>query len=241
MKTKIFSVIFFILIIINTTFPQISFSIGPIIGYTGPSGDLSGTTMDYYSGTKYGQSGNVNFGAQAKLKILFIRAKVSIMYTSLSNSGNTEPDKGSVETSMKLLSYGVGTEFHLPLPLIPIHPYIGIDLMFTNFSGETVFTGDQRVPSGTYSLNSASRTGLGIGAGAELSLGKKYSLDLDIKYNMYNLLGKSFSGGDRRLDSYTSLNDEADPQYSADPDKHPISDSRMINAVQINLCFLFDF
>jgi opacity protein-like surface antigen len=241
LKTQLSGAVLFILFITNISFSQIKFSIGPVIGYTSPAGDLSGTTMDYYNGSKYGLNGSVNFGAQAKLKLLVINAKASVMYTSLSNTGNSEPGQGSVETNMKLLTFALGTEFHLPVPLIPVNPYIGAELLFTNFKGETVFTGVSRVPSGTYTLSSASRTGLGFGAGVEISFGKKSSLDLGIKYNMYNLFGKSFSGGDDRIFSYTSLNDEADPQYSVDPDKHPISGSRIISAVQFNLSYLFDF
>ncbi len=225
----------------NNTSSQIKFSIGPTIGYTGPMGDFGGTTIDYYNGTKYGLNGGVNFGAQAKLKLLILNIKGSAAYTSLSNSGNSEPGQGSVETNMKLLTFGLGTEFHLPIPLVPVNPYIGLELLFTNFNGETVFNGVARVPSGTYSMTSTSRTGLGVGAGVEISFGKKSSLDIGVKYNMYNLIGRSFSGGDNRIDTYTSLNDAADPLYSTDHDKHPVSSSRLISAFQFNLSYLFDF
>ena len=240
MKKLILSIII-ALITGNYSESQIKFSVGPIIGYTSPAGDLSGTTIEYYNGSKYGLNGAVNFGAQAKLKLLIINIKGSLAYTSLSNSGNSEPGQGSIESNMKLLTFGIGTEFHLPLPLVPVNPYVGLDLLLTNFSGETIFNGVARVPSGTYSMSPASRTGLGVGAGVEISMGKKTSLDLGVKYNMYNLIGRSYSGGDDRIFSYTSLNDEADPQYSADPNKHPVSSGRLISAVQFNLGFLFDF
>lgn len=241
MKKILGIIIFTSLFLCNYSFGQIKLSIGPIVGYTSPASDLSGSTMDYYSGAKYGLNGAVNFGAQAKVKLLIVNFKGSVMYTSLNNSGNSEPGQGSIENNLKLLTFGLGTEFHLPLPLVPVNPYISLEYLLTNFSGETVFQGVSRVPSGTYTMESASRSGLGIGVGAEISFGKKITMDLGLRYNAYNLFSKSNSGGDDRLSSYTSLNDEADPLNSSNPDMHPVAGSRSISAVQFNLSFLFDF
>jgi hypothetical protein len=136
---------------------------------------------------------------------------------------------------------GIGPELFIPLPVVPISPYLGIDFLISSFTGETIFTNVSLVENGTYEMASATRTGLGFGAGVKIGLGKKYSMDVNIRYNLHNLFGKSYTGGDQRSSSYTSLNDEADPSSSADPINHPIAEDRSVETVQFNLAFLFDF
>jgi opacity protein-like surface antigen len=236
-----FFVLFLLLVSMNLLYSQVKFSAGPEVGYTGPTGDLSGTTLDYYAGTKYGLNGGVNFGAIFKVKFTVVNLKLTLNYTSMSNSGNSEPGKGSVDIKNNMLVIGAGPEFAFNIPGSPIKPYVGVDLLFTSFSGETSFLGVAKVDSKTYSLNSATRTGLGIGGGVNFGLGKKYSLDLGLRLNFHNLMGKSYSGGDARYFSYTSLNDDKDPLFDGENDKHPIGNSRSISSIQINLAFLFDF
>ncbi|HEY3252171.1 MAG TPA: outer membrane beta-barrel protein [Ignavibacteria bacterium] len=218
---------------------QVKFSAGPTVGMTLPSGDYSGTTIDYYNGTKYGLGSGVNFGAVLKAGFSVVTIKASLNFSSLSNSGNSEPGQGSVNVKQKLFMIGIGPEFGFSLKGSPVKPYAGIDLLFTSFSGETSFQGVSKVPSGTYSMSSSSRTGIGFGIGAEFSVAKKYALDLNIKYNMLNLMGKDFTGGPDRINSYLALNDEKDPLYP--DDKHPIGSSRSISVIQFNLAFLFGF
>jgi len=55
-----------------------------------------------------------------------------------------------------------------------------------------------------------------------------------------NIGGKQFSGiKDSRLDSYIYLNDDKDPLYSPTDDKHIISNSRSIDALEFKLTALF--
>ncbi len=220
---------------------QVKFSLGPSLGITIPTGDYSGTTLDYYAGTKYGLSSGINFGAVFKAKFPILSLKVSLNYSPLKNTGNSEPGQGSVEVKQNLFIIGIGPEFSFNIPASPIKPYVGIDLLLTSFSGETTFQGVARVPSGTYSIASATRTGLGLGAGAEFSFGKKYALDFGIKYSLLNLMGKDFTGGSDRINSYTSLNDASDPLYTASNDEHFIVSNRSISVLQFNLAFLFGF
>jgi outer membrane autotransporter protein len=228
----------------NPLFSQVKFSAGPTLGYTAPTGDYSGTTIDYYAGTRYGLSGGINFGAIFKAKFSSISGKVSVIYSSLSNTGNSEPGQGTVEVRHNLLTIGLGPEFSFSLTGSQIKPYVGADLLFTSISGETTFLGVSRVPSGTFSMSSSTRTGLGFGAGVLLGLGKNYSLDIGFRYNLHNLMGKSFTPygeNDSRLFAYTSLNDDRDPIYPDEINDHPIGNSRSISSIMINLAFLFDF
>lgn len=221
-------------------FSQISFSIGPTAGYFGPSGDYSGNAIDYYNGTKYGLKGGMSFGAMARIKILMLSGKASVSYSSLSNSGTTG-NGGNIDLSQSIVTIGIGPELNLGIPLIPVRPYLGIDLLFTNFSGEVTFRNVPDIPDGTYKMSSASRTGLGLGAGVNLGISKKLSIDLNLRYNFHNLFGKDFTLGTTRTNSYMSLNDASDPNNSADPLNHPISGNRSIQSIQLNVGILFDF
>jgi opacity protein-like surface antigen len=218
---------------------QVKFSVGPELGVTIPVGDYSGTTIDYYNGTAYGLSPGINFGVVFKAALPVISFRVAANFSSLKNTGNSEPGQGSVTVKHHLFMLSAGPEFVINLPGSPVKPYLGADLLFTSFSGETSFQGVARVPSGPFEMSSASRIGLGVGGGVEFSIGKKYLLDLGFRYNIHNLFSKSFSGGDDRIFSYTSLNDDADPLYPEDISKHPIGSSRSISTLQVNLVFLF--
>jgi len=134
---------------------------------------------------------------------------------------------------------GVGPEFEFGTHASRITPYIGVELLLTSFGGEVTFQGVSRVPSGTYSMSTTTRTGLAVDIGAEFGLGTKNALDINLQYSFLNLLGKSINTGDSRLTSYTSLNDANDPLFATDPDHHPISGSRMITTLQLSLGFLF--
>jgi opacity protein-like surface antigen len=225
------------------SFSQVKLSLGPSVGLTLPTGDYSGTTIDYYNGAKYGLSSGFNFGVIFKIGLPVLSIRTGINYSALSNSGNSEPDKPNsfVEIKHSMFMIFAGPEFHFKIPSSPVLPYAGADLLFTSISGETQFQGVSRVETGTYDMNSASRLGVGIGAGIEYSFGKKYALDLGFRYNFINLIGKKFEElpSDKREDSYVNLNDEQDPNYAVDPDKHPISNSRSISTFQVNLAFLF--
>lgn len=233
----------FLIIFFETSYSQVKFSAGPTVGLTAPMGDYGGTTIDYYYGSKYGLGSGINLGAIFKAKFSSVSARVSAIYSSHSNTGNSEPGKGYVETKQSLFIIGLGPEFAFSIQGSPIKPYVGVDLLITNFSGETTFRGVARVPSdGTYSMSSATRTGIGFGAGIDYGLGKKYSLEFGIRYNLHNVFSKSFVGGDKRIFSYTSLNDDKDPLYPDDELKeHFIGSTRSITTFQFNLAFLFDF
>jgi opacity protein-like surface antigen len=226
-------------------YSQTGFSIGPSVGVTIPSGDYSGTTVDYYNGAKYGLGSGVNFGVvfKARLPVLNIRAAVN--YSSLSNSGNSETDRPQsfIEVKHNLLMLSAGPEFKFNIPASSLTPYAGADLIFTSISGESRFDEAARVDDGTYTMNGSSRLGIGLGAGAEIAIGNKFGIDICLRYNLINLIGKKFEElpSDERVDSYVNLNDEQDPNYSVDPNKHPINNSRSISTLQFNLAFLFRF
>lgn len=86
--------------------------------------------------------------------------------------------------SLNLLSLYAGGEYAL-IPG-PFSPYAGLDLQYNYF-----MEGKEDFPGGSASFSgSGSRVGLGIGAGIDFKLLPFLGLDLNLKYNIFNLLGK---------------------------------------------------
>jgi outer membrane protein W len=221
----------------------VKFAVGPTVGLTVPAGDYAGETYEYYVGTKYGLGTGFNVGAVLKARLLVLNIRAGLTYTSLSNTGIAELDEPGtyVEVKQNLVTIFAGPEYHFQIPASPVKPYIGADLLFTSFSGHTTFNEPvDRVPTGTYNMSTATRIGIGLGAGVEFGLGKTYALDFSIKYNLLNLIGKNYDvivTDPARLHAYINLNDDRDP-LSLD-NNHPIVNSRSISTLQFNLAFLF--
>jgi opacity protein-like surface antigen len=232
-----------IIVSVTPSMSQATLKLGGGFGVLMPRSDLKGSTLDYYSGTNYGLGNGLNLQAKAKVGLVGFNLTGEVDYASLSNSGNSAPGQGSVDVSQKIFSLKVGPEFRFGLPLSPITPYIGANIAMNRFSGETTFRGVAKVPSATYSVEAATRLGVGFSAGAEVSIGPLLSLDFNLAYNLMNLSGKEWNdvnpGTDQRLDSYLALNDSPDPQFAAESDKHVISGSRSIQSILFTVSVLF--
>ncbi len=246
-RVKYSSFVFlFSLILILPVYGQItnpfSFQAGGGIGYVIPAGDFGGSTMDFYSGTKYGFSNGLNLQGKVRFGIIGINLAGEVAYSSFSNSGYSEPGQGNVEVSQKILSLKIGPEFKLSLPVLPFTPYIGANIAFNHFGGDVTFQGVSRVPSAIYSMESATRVGLGITGGALFRM-SSFTLDIGLEVNMLNLFGKKWEDAnptvDQRLDTYLSLNDNADPAYLQGSNTHIVGNSRTINTFAITATAMF--
>lgn len=225
-------------------FSQLTLQVGGGLGILVPRADYGGSTIDYYLGTKYGLSRGINLHGKVRAGLVGLTLVGEVDYASLSNSGNSEPGQGRVEISQKVVSLKAGPEFQIDIPAAPITPYIGAHAAVHRFSGETFFQGVAKVPSGfTYVVQSTSRIGVGVDAGAIVKIGPLLSLDFSLHYDLMNPIGRSFEDvnplDDRRLDSYLALNDDRDPAFLPNEDKHFISSQRSIQAVAINVSVLF--
>jgi len=222
---------------------QITLQAGVGGGIVSPQADYAGSTAEFYSGKNYGLSSGYNLSGKARVGLLGLNVFAQIDYFSFSNSGESESGKGKVELNQKVISIKAGPEFQINLPLIPIKPYLNASISYNTFSGETIFNGVAKVPSGTHNLNSASRFGLGVGGGVAYKINPILSIDLGIQYSMMNLFGKVWEdvnpNKDQRLDSYLSLNDEKDPLSNLANDDHFISSSRAINSISITATLMF--
>lgn len=221
---------------------QITFQIGGGLGYSTPTGEYGGSTVDFYNGTNYGMESGFNYHAKIRAGLLFLDAFGEIGFTNFSGEGEAEPGQGNINVSNSIFSMKIGPEFPINIPLSPIQPYLLGFVSVNTFSGEVEFQGVQDVPSGTYEIASATRVGIGGGGGAVLNIGI-IKLDFSIMYHLINFKGNEYKienvTSHARLDNYTSLNDGKDPQYSAGSDTHFISDDRGIGAMEFKLTAMF--
>jgi len=219
-------------------YSQISLQIGGGLGYISPTGDYGGSTVDFYNGTKYGMSSGFNYHAKARVGLLGFNLFGIIEYSTISGDGESEPGQGQVENSHSIFSIKAGPEFNISPPLSPVGFYVDGFISVNTFSGTVNFQGVSQVSSGEYDLESATRFGVGAGGGVLLDLIPIVTFDFGIHYNLYNIFGQTYTGtttNPKRLDAYTSLNDDKDPLYGTDDDLYIIENSRAINAWQFTL------
>jgi opacity protein-like surface antigen len=228
-----------ILIFISSNlYSQVTLQVGGGLGYISPTGDYGGSTIDFYDGTKYGMSSGFNYHAKARVGLLGFNLFGIIEYSTVSGEGESEPGQGEVENSHSIFSIKAGPEFNLSPPLSPVGFYLDGFISVNTFSGTVKFQGVAQVPSGEYDLESATRFGVGAGGGVLLDFIPIVTIDLGVHYNLYNVFGQLYTGtttNPKRLDAYTSLNDDKDPLYGTDDDIFIVKDSRAINAWQFTL------
>lgn len=217
---------------------QVTLQVGGGLGYIAPAGDYSGSTVDFYNGTKYGMSSGFNYHAKARVGLLGFNLFGIIEYSTISGDGESEPGKGEVENSHGIFSIKAGPEFNISPPLSPVGFYLDGFVSVNTFSGTVKFQGVAEVPSGEYDLGSETRFGVGAGGGVLLDILPVVTLDFGVHFNLYNVFGKQYTGittNPKRLDAYTSINDEKDPLFGTDDDIFIIENARSINAWQFTL------
>jgi hypothetical protein len=115
-----------------------------------------------------------------------------------------------------LFTIGLGTQFGFDVPMSPVKPYVGLELLFSTISGSAKFQGTQNVQSSSIDMETASRTGLGFSAGAEIKI-ISMALDVSLKYNLINLFSKNYDGpiNATTRDEVYNTSTMGRPQYSA--------------------------
>jgi opacity protein-like surface antigen len=241
MKKPLLTLIF-ILITVYTTSAQIKLQAGIGGGIAIPSSEYSGSTIDYYSGTKYGLSTGYNIAGKFRVNLLPISIAGTIDYSSFSNSGESEDGKGKVDISQSIISIKVGPEYQVNIFVAPLTPYIWGNIAYNSISGETKFNGVSDVPSGNYDVKAASRFGFGLAGGVLINISPFLELDLGLQYNWVNPFGKDFEETDpnmvQRIDSYLALNDAKDPAFEPDNKEHFIENDRSINTFNITVTLM---
>jgi len=183
LKTKftVFLVGFLVLFSSNIFSQLISIGVGGgITQVTGPEG-----TTNAVSDGGLGYSTEYNLGAIGKvsLPLVPITPRAFVLYHIFNGDGTFNGQQ--IENSQSLLSVGLGASYNfIPVPA-GVDPYISLDVMFNSFGD---FTKKIAGADSTFSRNS--RTGLGLGVGAEVTILPKVNLDVSASYRMFNLIGK---------------------------------------------------
>ena len=232
-----------LLVLVAGTEAQVRFQVGVGAGVRLPRVDYGGETTEYYAGSKYGLSAGYTIQAKGRVSLGGFLLVGGLEYGRLSNSGQGEPGRGSVEVSQSVFTFKVGPEFSFSLPATPLMPYLGGNLGWHSISGTTTFHGLTKVPSGTFDVESASRIGMGLNGGAVIKIGTAMYLDLGVEYTFVNPLSKSWTTVDvkneGRIDSYKALNDDRDPEYAAGSENHFVGAARSISFLQITATLMF--
>jgi hypothetical protein len=221
--------------------------IQPVVGLTVPMSDYSGSIPDYYQGKSFGLSPGVNFGLCFSVNsgIPHLNLDFGVNYSILKNSGSsaTTTLNDYIELKQNLLIIYAGPTYfflHTPHQSNLLHPYFGVNLLYSNIFGSVTFARVQNVPDGSYDMQTADRLGIGFKIGNNFELGTGVGLEIEFSYNLINAFSKSYSGGSSgRINTYQSLNDDRDPFYSPGSIEHPVSNSRSISVFQMNLGFYF--
>jgi hypothetical protein len=133
---------------------------------------------------------NVGLVGKLDIPLIPITPRAFLFYHSFSGSGIPTPElfrmaaaDGEVKNSKTVFEIGFGAQYNfIPAPL-GFDPYLALDLSYNSFGKMKV--NDIEVPD-----SDASRYGLGIGIGTEVSIVPVINLDLYLCYKMLNLMGK---------------------------------------------------
>lgn len=214
---------------------QIKLQFGAGGEYVIPSGDFGGEVADFYYGKAYGEKVGIGFSGKARIGILGFGVVAGISYVSLSNNGILNDANETIDVKHSIFSIKVGPEYMIDIPLLPVKPYVGVNVALNSFSGESRLKGISGVSADLNTLESTSRIGIGFNGGAVISLGP-VTIDVGLQYNMLNMFGKEFVTvlTPTRNDSYIKLSDAADPLYNSSSNVHFVQNDRSINTIVIS-------
>lgn len=196
MKRKIIT--FFAVLFLSLPIFGQGLSIGPSVGY------IDVNSSDYFtSGFENGEfdlSTGLRYGlkARASLPLLPFTFTGHIYYASITVDGSYEGT--TFESESSLLNAAIGAEWNL-LPG-PIRPYAALDILYSK-TGDVSFSTLINGQVFEESNDGSSRTGLGIGVGATITLIPVIDLDASVKYNFNNLFGKE--DGEENLNTYSFM------------------------------------
>ncbi len=156
----------------------------------GLSGGLTNVTSpDSYSNSVsqngYGFGSNFHFGAQARIDLPLIPFTPILFIDYHMLKGEGDMNSINIKTSQNILSIGAeGEYFILPLPFVK--PYISLDVTLNKFGEIKEESSLLTVTQGGFT-----RYGGGIGVGVVVTVLPLVDLDLGLKYQTLNLVGKA--------------------------------------------------
>ena len=172
---------FLVLGTLNTFSQSISIGVGG--GLTQVTGAKEYITEVMYGGKDF--VSEYNFGAMGKIDIPLIPITPRVFALYHKFTGNGLISAARVKYSQSILSLGVGASYSfIPIPT-GTDPYIALDVMYNSYGDFTTTKNgnETKVPKD-------SRTGIGVGIGAEITILPIVNLDVSASYRVFNLIGK---------------------------------------------------
>ena len=197
--------IFSLFLIVQTGFAQPKYTISIFGGYSVPlqdfktavTGDGTDSTLFPYQvkqGYNFGALGKLSIGKKGNIKVT-----LGFNFNGFSNSVDLTnkyfpPNTVTFIPHVNIISISAGGEYDF-LPKGKINPFIGLDITANFWNGSFRFdnSGDTLPAYYPVKMKSETRLGFQLGAGAEYVVSKDMGIVAGIKYNMANLIGKSYS------------------------------------------------
>ncbi|MFI5144274.1 MAG: outer membrane beta-barrel protein [Ignavibacteria bacterium] len=208
-------------LIARTGNSQPKFTISIYGGYSVPlqdfktavTGDGTDSTLfPYYAkqGYNFGVLGKLGIGKKRNVKVTlgfnFNGFTNSVDLNNIYYPGNTV----TFIPHVNIITITGGGEYDF-LPKGKINPFIGLDVTLNIWNGSFRFdnSGDTLPEYYPTKMKSETRLGFQVGAGAEYSIGKDMGLVAGVKYNMANLIGKSYTDPSTLASTDVQLGDKA--------------------------------
>lgn len=222
-KILCIKVIFLVIacLIARNNFSQPRYSISVYGGYSVPlqdfktsvTGDETDSTLFPYQvkqGYNFGVLGKLGIGKKRNVKVT-----LGFNFNGFTNSvdlankyypGNTV----TFIPHVNIITISAGGEYDF-LPKGKINPFVGLDVTVNIWNGSFRFdnSGDTLPAYYPVKMKSEARLGFQFGAGAEYSIGKDIGLIAGIKYNLANLIGKSYSDPSALASTEIQLGDKS--------------------------------
>ncbi len=166
----------------------------------------------YYmkTGFNFGLTGKYAFGKKGNIRLTF-GGDYKMFNNSSEITSTVEILK--IEPKMNIIAINVGGEYAVT-GKSKFTPYFGIDLTANIFGGEShmIYTiNSQTFFDYTWKLATATRFGIGAGAGLDYAFSKQVGINFGVKYNMMNLIGK---------DADTSISTNTDTEQPLNDKEH---------------------
>ena len=205
-----------------------------------PTADFGGSVADFYSGVRYGQSVGIGINVKTRFDLEGVPLAATMEYSILRNKGMAE--LGEIELEHRIFSLKLGPEVFLTLGG-PFTGYISANIALNNLGGDVTFKRISTLPDTAFIMRSGERLGFGLTSGVLVELYPAANLDISLNYNFINPLNHVWEDSnpdkDQRLDSYISINDAKDPEFSANDQKHFIPNARSIQTLQLTITLIF--
>lgn len=194
-KIKFFLSIIILFFSITYSLNAQNIQIGIGGGYTKLFNNEFYTSAISEDGLGFKHGAHISFKVKLGYEALPIRTNCYVSYLPLNSEGTITLSHGDrdIGFSSNVLSYGLGIEYEISNSFLPL--YISLNLKMNKFN-ETSLKETYPVAWAPYyltlfrSISDETRLGIEIGFGHEFYLFTKYGIDIYIKYDILNLIGK---------------------------------------------------